>query len=143
MKKTVRILAVALCVIVLALSLTACAIPKSDPDEAKAALEANGYTVVKTNGYISGVVSAILGKESTISATVTGTKTVEDSNGDSKTEYITIVYFKTEDAAKAAWNDMQEDSDDAKEDYGESDWVFQRSGKMIYYGTTNAVRSAS
>ena len=140
MKKTVRILAVALSVVLLALALVACA-PKSDPDKAKAALEKNGYTAVKTNGNISNAVSALLGGESTIEATVTGTKTVEDKDGNSKTEYITIIYYKTAAYAKEAWGDAQKDAEKEKKD--DSDWVVSRSGKMIYWGTKAAVKAAS
>ena len=136
MKKNVRMLAVALSVIFLALALVACA-PQSDPDKAKAALEKNGYTAIKTNGYVSGVVSAIFGGESTIDATVTATKDIQDADGNTtKTESITIIYYKTSDAAKEAWKSWSEKDQEKYE-------VAKCSGKMIYWGTKAAVKAAS
>ena len=140
MKKTIRIFAVVLSVVLLALALVACA-PKNDPDKAKAALEKNGYTVVKTDGRIANAASALLGGESKLDATVTGTKTVEDKDGNRKTEYITIIYYKTSADAKDAWEDAQKDAEKDKKD--DSDWVVKRSGKMIYWGTKAAVKAAS
>ncbi len=136
MKKNVRMLAVALSVIFLALALVACA-PQSDPDKAKAALEKNGYTAIKTNGYVSGVVSAIFGGESTIDATVTATKDIQDADGNTtKTESITIIYYKTSDAAKEAWKSWSKADQEKYE-------VAKCSGKMIYWGTKAAVKAAS
>lgn len=141
MKKTIRIFAVVLSVLLLALALVACA-PKNDPDKAKAALEKNGYTAVKTTGYVSGgyvsgVVSALLGGESTIDATVTGTKDIKDADGKTtKTESVTIIYYKTSADAKEAWKSWSEADRDRYE-------VAKCSGRMIYFGTKAAVKAAS
>lgn len=136
MKKTIRIFAVVLSVVLLALALVACA-PKNDPDKAKAALENNGYTAVKTSGYVSGVVSALLGGESTIDATVTGTKDIKDADGKTtKTESVTIIYYKTSADAKEAWKSWSEADRDRYE-------VAKCSGRMIYWGTKAAVKAAS
>lgn len=138
MKKTVRILAFAITLIMLALTLASCGAPNSDPDKAKKALEKNGYTAVKTNGYFSGIAAAFLGKENTVDASVTGTKTETDKDGNKKTESVFILYFKTADAAKDAWDDIK--SENEKKD--DSDWVVARSGKIIYYGTKAAIKAA-
>lgn len=136
MKKTVKIFAVVLSVILLALAMVACA-PKNNPDDAKAALEKNGYTVIKTSGYVSGVVSALLGGESTIDATVTATKDIKDADGNTtKTESVTIVYYKTADAAKEAWKSWSKADQERYE-------VAKCSGRMIYCGTKAAVKAAS
>lgn len=136
MKKTIKILAVAMCVVLLALALVACG-PKSDPDKAKAALENNGYTVAKTNGYVSGVVSALLGGESTIDATITASKDIKDADGNTtKTESVTIIYYKTSADAKEAWKDWSETDRERYE-------VAKCSGRMIYWGTKAAVKAAS
>lgn len=136
MKKAVRILAVALSVVFLALALVACA-PKNDPDQAKAALENNGYSALKTNGYVSGVVSALLGGESTIDATVTGTKDIKDADGNvTKTESVTIIYYKTSADAKEAWKGWSKADQERYE-------VAKCSGRMIYFGTKAAVKAAS
>lgn len=136
MKKTVKILAVALSILLLALALVACA-PKSDPDQAKTALENNGYTAIKTSGYVSGVVSALLGGESTIDATVTATKDIKDADGKTtKTESVTIIYYKTSADAKEAWKSWSEADQEKYE-------VAKCSGRMIYWGTKAAVKAAS
>ena len=136
MKKTIRIFAVVLSVVLLALALVACA-PKNDPDKAKAALEKNGYTAVKTTGYVSGIISAIAGTENKIDATVTGTKDIKDADGKTtKTESVTIIYYKTSADAKEAWKSWSEADRDRYE-------VAKRSGRMIYFGTKAAVKAAS
>ena len=110
---------------------------RNDPDKAKAALEKNDYTAVKTNGYVSGVVSALLGGESTIDATVTGTKDIKDADGKTtKTESVTIIYYKTSADAKEAWKSWSEADRDRYE-------VAKCSGRMIYFGTKAAVKAAS
>lgn len=136
MKKTIRIFAVVLSVVLLALALVACA-PKNDPDKAKAALEKNGYTAVKTTGYVSGIFSAIAGTENKIDATVTGTKDIKDADGKTtKTESVTIIYYKTSADAKEAWKSWSEADRDRYE-------VAKCSGRMIYWGTKAAVKAAS
>ena len=136
MKKTIRIFAVVLSVVLLALALVACA-PKNDPDKAKAALEKNGYTAVKTTGYVSGIISAIAGTENKIDATVTGTKDIKDADGKTtKTESVTIIYYKTSADAKEAWKSWSEADRDRYE-------VAKCSGRMIYFGTKAAVKAAS
>ena len=143
MKKTVRILAFTLVFVMLAMTLASCGAPKSDPDEAKKALEKNGYTVLKTNGYLSNLGAAILGTESNVDASISAYKEVEDKDGNKTSEVLFIIYYKTEAAAKEAWEDAKKDAEDAKKDSGSSDWVVNRSGKMIYYGTKAAVKAAS
>lgn len=144
MKKQLTIIVALIAVVVVsALVLTACA-PNSDPVKAESALKSNGYDAVRTTGYVSGIVSAIAGVENNIDGTVTGTKTVEDKDGNSKTEYVFIIYYKTADAAKAAWEDMKDDSDKEKKEQkaDDSDWESGRSGKLIYWGTKAAVKAA-
>ena len=121
--------------------LCACA-PASSPDKAYAALDGNGYNPVKTSGYVSGIVSAIAGTENVIEGTVSGSKIVEDKDGNKKTEYVMIVYYKTAKAAKEAWADAQKDADKDSNKKDDSDWVCARSGKMIYWGTKAGVKAA-
>ena len=144
MKKQIAIIVAVMAVVMLSVvMLTACA-PASNPIDAEAALNKNGYTALRTTGYVSGVISAIAGVENNIEGTVTGTKTVEDKDGNSKTEYVTIVYYKSAAAAKEAWESSQEDAEKEKKnkDADDSDWVCARSGKMIYWGTKAAVKAA-
>lgn len=144
MKKSISIIIALMVVVVMsAMLLTACA-PNSDPAKAESALKSNGYDAVRTTGYVSGIVSAIAGVENNIEGTVTGTKTVEDKDGNSKSEYVFIIYYKTADAAKAAWEDMKDDSEKEKKENkaDDSDWESGRSGKLIYWGTKAAVKAA-
>ena len=139
MKKFARIMAVAL-VAVLALAVLAACGPAADPDKALAALKKNGYTSVKTTGAVSlGVTEALLGAErGDLEAIVSGSKT--DDND--KLQTITIYYFKDAAAANKCWEKAQSESNKDKDKDKESDWVCQKSGKIIYYGTKQAVKDA-
>ncbi len=136
MKKFTKILAIALLAIMSLTVLAACA-PNSDPDKAVAALKKNGYTAGKEDGILSGILS--LGLEG-LDCIVSGTKSVEDKDGKTKIEHVTIYYFEDADAAKAAFSKLQSDSEKEKDD--ETDWVFKQSGAMVYYGTKAAVKAA-
>ena len=140
MKRTIRILSLALCLALFALALVACG-PKSDPEKAKKALEKNGYTIDSAVDYLAGLATAITGNK-TIDTTLTAHKDVEDKDGNTKTQFITIVYYKTAADAKADWENAKKDAEDDKQ--GEdSDWVVARSGRMIYWGTKAAVKAAA
>lgn len=138
MKKAIRIFSLILAAVLLSLTLASCGAPNSDPDKAKAALEKNGYSVTKTNGYVSGIISAFRGEDNVIDASLIASKTETDKDGNSRTESIMILYYKTEKAAKEAWSDIKDNN--SNED--NADWVIARSGKMIYSGTKNAVKAA-
>lgn len=138
MKNSIKVLAFVLTFVMLALTLVSCA-PKSDPDKAKAALEKKEYTVLKTNGYLDGVASALLGKEKTVDATVSATKTVKDKDGNDKTESVVIIYYVSKDAANDAWAEIKKNY----EKDNDSDWAVGKSGKMIWYGTKAAIKAAS
>ena len=123
-KSLLTVVAVLAIVMVGVCMLTACS-PASDPDKAEAALKANGYDVFRTNGYVDGVISAILNRDATIDVTLDATKD-DDS--------ITIIYYKTAADASAAYNKMESDL----EDYEAKGY----SGKMVYFGTNAAVKAA-
>ena len=117
MKKFAKITAVVL-VAVMALALLVACGPASDPDKAKKALEDNGYTVVNLPaGGIAG-----------IKAIVSGTKGLLSGNA----QTITIYYFNDAESANNAWEEIKD----------KSDWVVAKSGAMIYYGTSQAVKDA-
>lgn len=128
MKTATRILCLALVSVLLCATLVACA-PASDPEKAASALKDAGYTVDTT-------------------ATKIGVKLIADDVTDVvsavnlKTENaIIIIYFESSSAAKDAEEEIKKYTDEAKSD-DESDWVFKRSGKMIYAGTKDAVKDA-
>ena len=125
MKKFAKITAVALVAIMALAVLVACG-PASDPDKAVAALKENGYTAgkISTGGYEG------------LEAVVSGTKGLLSGN----LQTITIYYFKDTASANDAWESIKSDSDKDKKD--DSDWVCKKSGKVIYYGTKQAVKDA-
>ena len=139
MKKTVRILALSLVFVMLALVLVACA-PKSDPDKAVSALKKNEYSAGQDKVVIPAAIKLLTGKN--VDSVVTGTKVVEDKNGNKKTESVTIVYFATKDDANDSWEDMKDYAEDQNKNK-EDDWQVKKSGKMIYFGTKNAIKAAS
>ena len=129
------------CLLALTLSclfvFTSCGGPNSDPDKALAALKENGVSwAAKDDKLIPGLLK-IAGIDG-VDCVVSGTGEIDDEYA-----HITIIYFNDADAAKAEWEDVQEYAEDEKDDEAEeSNWVCKKSGKMIYYGTENAIKAA-
>ncbi len=135
MKKVITILLAAL-MLVATMSLVACgkSVPE-DPATAKANLEAAGYEVeLNEDGEVTGIYAH---------------KDLLD--------YIEIGYFKTEDAAKEAYDMMKEEYDEGKKlldempDGAEKDAMkemfdktsFGRSGCVVFSGTDDAIDAAN
>lgn len=136
MKKTLRIFAVAIVTIILALTLVSCGGPNADPDKALEALKENGVEwVVKDTTIIPGLLK--IAGVSGVDTVLSGTDKI-----DGEYAHITVVYFKESDDAKEAFEKIEDLADDDKGDAEDSEWVFERSGKMIYWGTKNAVKAA-
>ena len=133
MKKTIKILSLALVAVMAVAMLVACG-PASDYKKAEKALKDNKYAVVTVDNKLAlGVTTALIGAESgDIVATVVGT------NGD---EVVNIWYFKDSSTAKKYWDKAKEYGENQKKDK-DSDWVVKKSGKMIYFGTKQAVKDA-
>ena len=134
MKKTLRLIALALVLVMSVAMLASCATPNKDPDDAIAALEDNGYTAAKDNLIVPTALK-LLG--------VDGVKTVISGSAkiDDKYETVTVIYFESKDDANDAWEKVQEYANDEKDDKAE-DWVCKKSGAMIYYGTSAAIKAA-
>lgn len=128
MKKTIRLIAVAMVAVMLCLSLASCGGPNADPEKAVDALKENGLIAVKVPNFLD------IGD---IDTTVSGTGKI-----DGEFAHITIFYFEEAEDANDAWDDIQDKYEDAKKDNEDADWVCKKSGKMIYYGTKNAVKAA-
>lgn len=134
-KSIVRIFALSLVAIIMCVTLASCATPNADPEKALAALKDNGYTAEKVEDSGLGAIAIGLLK----AAGIDGVKTVvSGTNKDG--EHITIFYFEDSAAANAEWEDVQKYADGEKDD--DSEWVVEKSGKMIYFGTKNAVKAA-
>lgn len=134
MKKTLRLIALALVLVMSVAMLASCGAPNKDPDDAIAALKDNGYKAGKDNILVPLALTAL---------GVDGVKTVISGSAviDDKYETVTVIYFESKDDANDAWEKVQEYANDKKDEKAE-DWVCKKSGAMIYYGTPAAVKAA-
>lgn len=131
MKTFAKILCLSLVAVMLCATLASCA-PASDPDKAISALKDAGYIAGKDTTAIP-VALAVLGVKG-IDTVISGTKSGE---------HVTVIYFTDSDSAKSAEEKVTKYVDDEEKDKkDDSDWVFKRSGKKIYWGTKNAVKDA-
>ncbi len=140
MKKAMKLIALSLVLVLAVLALASCAAPNADPSKAKEALEDNGYSVQKLDGKIStAAISAILGEE--VDCVLTAQKLDKEEES---LEVLCVLYFEEAGDADDAWEKAQDYAKDAKDDEVEdSEWVVEKSGKMIWFGTKNAVKAAA
>ena len=136
MKRTISIV----CLLALAVSclfvFASCGAPNSNPDEALAALKENGITWAAKDTTIIPIGLKLAGVDD-VDCVVSGTGKIDD-----KYAHITIVYFEESDDAEAAWEKTKEYAESKKDKEAESDWVCEKSGKMIYWGTKDAIKAA-
>ncbi len=138
MKKTLRILALAMVTVILTLALVSCGGPNADPDKAEDALKENDYKT--TNDDTLGPAGLKLVGIDNVDCVVTGTAKI-----DGEYEHVTIWYFDEAEDADKAWDKAEEYADkeqDEDEEAKDSKWVVKKSGKMIYFGTENAIKAA-
>lgn len=141
MKKFVRIFCLALVAVLMVATLASCGAPAKDPADAKAALDEAEYKTIKLDSDLELIGLTALGIDD-VDCMVSGTKVVEDKDGEKKTEHVTVIYFESKDAAKAAMEKIDEYAD-KDENKDESNWVVPtQSGNMIYYGTKQGVKDA-
>ena len=136
MKNVLRLVAVAMVAIMLCLTLASCGGPNADPDDAIEALKDNGISAA---GKVPGATELYK------LAGIDGVDCVVSAIGKIEGEYafVKIIYFETKDDANDAWKKIQDDSEEDKKDADDdSDWVCKKSGKMIYYGTKDAIAAA-
>ncbi|MBQ9774019.1 MAG: hypothetical protein IJW30_05085 [Clostridia bacterium] len=129
MKKVTKILALSLALIMSLMMLASCGLfqakPAKDPEDAKKALEDNGYTVYLVEDGDAATLSASKGTE----------------------EYIYIEWFENSDDAKEAYDEAKEEYDALKEAAKELDVDFEmvlgKSGKMVWSASSkDAVKAA-
>ena len=137
MKNILKVAAIAMVTVMLCLTLASCGGPNADPDDALAALKENGVTwAAKDNTVLPGVYK-LLGVDD-VECVVSGTGKI-----DGEYAHVTIIYFEEKDDANDAWEKIQKESEDDKKDADEdAEWVCKKSGKMIYYGTKEAINAA-
>ncbi len=133
MKKTMKLIALALVLTLSVVMLASCLPPNMDPEKAIDALEENGYKAAHDDTVIP------------LALKLMGVKDVEDvvkatAVIDGELEYVTIIYFDDADAAKTAWEDVKDYAEET-EDEDDSDWTIGKFGKMIWYGTEAAIKA--
>ena len=127
MKSTfLKVSALALVLVLLCVSLASCGAPASDPDKAVKALEKNGYTVAKLDSSLTLAAITLAGIKD-VDCVVTGVKGTDNA--------ISIFYF---DSAKKADDALEK----IKAYAGDSKDSVKKSGKMVYFGTDDAIKAA-
>ncbi len=137
MKKTLRILAVAMVAVVLCLALVSCGGPNADPDAALDALKENDYKATKDDLIAPGVLKLL--DIDDVDCVVSGSAEIDDEY-----ETVTIIYFDNAEDAEAEWEDALDYAEDQQDlaDIADDNWVCKKSGNMIYFGTKNGVKAA-
>lgn len=139
MKKFVRILSLTLVAVMLCATLASCGAPAKTAADAEAALKEEGYVVVN-DSTVTPLIFKAAGYE--LSNVVTGSKSVEDKDGNKQLEVVVIYYFADKDNAEKALEKVKENAKEKKDDEAK-DWVEPtRSGSMVYFGTKAAIKAA-
>ncbi len=133
MKNLVRILSLALVVLTLGAALVSCGGPSADPAKAAEALEAADYLVTTTDSKIGVAAAEEIYDIDNLDCIV---------NAIAKDNVIKIFYFEDAASAKDAYNEMEDDIDEILENIEEKEVVAKCSGKMVYFGTKDAVKAA-
>jgi hypothetical protein len=134
MKKTIKLIALTLVLTLSVLTLASCFFPNMDPEKAIDALEENDYLAAEDDTVLPLIFAGLGIKD--VDTVVTATAVI-----DKKGEHVTIIYFEDADAAKAAWEDVKEYAEDKDKKEEDSDWKIGKFGKMIWYGTENAIKA--
>lgn len=135
MKKLLQWISLTL-VLVTVLALFASCAPAADPADAVAALKDAGYTALVDKVAAPALYIQATGK--TVTAAVIGEKLDEDG----KNQIVTILYFESAADAKAAYDTEALRADVSATQGSATDWVYAKSGSMIYWGTKAAVKAA-
>ena len=134
MKKTIKLIALALVLSLSVVMLASCMAPNSNPEKAIAALEENGYYAAHDEYGALAVTIGINPKD--VTDIVTGTKPV-----DNKLEHITILYFEDADATKTAWEKVKKYAEEKDKKEVDSGWTVKKFNKMIWFGTEAAIKA--
>ncbi|MBQ9801749.1 MAG: hypothetical protein IJW51_01590 [Clostridia bacterium] len=139
MKKFVRILSLTLVVVMLCATLASCGAPAKDAADAVTALKEEGYVAVNDTT-VTPLLFKAAGYE--LTSVVTGSKVVEDKDGNKSTEIVVVYYFADKDNAEKALDKVKENAKEKQEESAEN-WVEPtRSGSMVYFGTKAAIKAA-
>ena len=110
--------------------------PNSDPEKAEEALKDAGYIVSVADDKISMVLAG--GSYDGCKAVLMACNEENDDDG------IFIWYFEEKENADEAWDDIEKFAESLNESAEEEDidMVCKKSGKLIYYGTKQAIKDA-
>ena len=134
MKKTFRLIALSLVLVVAMMALASCGKPNTDPAKAKAALEEAGYTatLIDSGLTLTGA-SAIYGGN--VKAVLTGVKLADK-------EAVQVIYYEDADSAASAFETVKEFAEKQNNDE-ETKIEIKKSGNMIWFGTKEAIKAAA
>ena len=146
MKKRITLItSIVVLALVCAMLFAACA-PAADPDTAKKNLKDEGYsaTIYDGDGLVIGGTLALFGINN-VDKVLAASKYADDTF-----EFLTVLYFDSskdandavEKAKEYAKDKEKEEEKGQKKDEGSVEWVFGKSGKMIWFGTKAAVKAA-
>ena len=130
MKKTIRLLAIAMVAVMLCLSLASCGGPNANPDKAIEGLKDEDVLARKLSSSEFGI--DVPG----VDCVVTGVGVIDGEGA-----FISIIYFEKSSDANDAWDEVKEMFENDKKDE-DAKIVIKKSGKMIYCGTKNAIKAA-
>ncbi len=133
MKNLVRVLSLALVAVLLGAALVSCGGPNADPEKAAEALKEADYLVTTTDSKIGVAAAEEIYDIENLDCIV---------NAIAKGNAIKIFYFEDAASARDAYDEMEDDIDEILEDIEEKDVVAKCSGKMVYFGTKQAVKDA-
>ena len=138
MKKFTKIVAIALVLAMSVVLFASCTKTNKGYEKAKKALADAGYVVESNAGEWSSQVADL---EGSIAAYKIKEGTENDKNPKAS-DGIVIYYFKTEKAANRAWDKtLKSEVESAKKRAAKDEItiVYKKEGKVIYYGTQEAV----
>lgn len=133
MKNFVRVLALTLVAITLGAALVSCGGPNADPAKAKAALDEANYLVTKTDNDLALEITEAALDIDDLECIVAGV---------AKDDAIAIYYFEDAEAAREAFAELKTKTDKILENVDEENVISKCSGKMVYFGTKDAVKAA-
>ena len=136
MKTTLRFTALLAIIAIICATFVSCGAPDSDPSKAVKKLKENNVNWAFVDDYGLPLSLKLFGVEG-VDTTVTGTGKIDD-----KYAHITIVYFHEAKDAKTAYEKVEKYSQKNKGEADDSEWIVKRSGKMVYFGTKEAIKAA-
>ena len=137
MKKILSTVLVCVLLLGCVFTLASCGTPNSDPAEAKAALDDAGYKADITDDPIELAFYGAIG----IKSVVSGYKAAEDD--DKILDAVSIYYFKDDADMDKSYETIEKFFNEAKEEEEDLDLEIGKSGNMIWFGTSDAIKAAN